>query len=98
MTTRMRGRLERAEAWRNRLLEAADDLNQTLVQALGTWGPYVASVARGEVRIRDESGRFTRKTTAEMRAAEALLHEVRVRLGRLELLFSRPRPSMWCTR
>jgi hypothetical protein len=44
LTTRMRGRIEREEAWRTPLVTAADDLNLHLAQALWTLGQLFPSL------------------------------------------------------
>ena len=89
VTTRMRGRIEREEAWRTRLIEAADNLNGVLARVLRTLGslvPYAA--ASQELRLRKDDGTLTDRTAAILESVWALLNEVEVLLSHLELLFS----------
>jgi hypothetical protein len=86
VTTRMRGRLEREEAWRTRLIEAADNLNGALSRALRTLGNLLAP--SGRPPFRSEDGTITEPTAAALESVWALLNEVGVLLSHLELLFS----------
>jgi hypothetical protein len=83
VTTRMRGRLEREEAWRTRLIEAADNLNGALSRVLRTLGSLL-----GELPLRREDRTPTERTAAALESVWALLNEVEVLLSHLELLFS----------
>jgi hypothetical protein len=87
VTTRMRGRLEREEAWRTRLIEAADNLNGALSRVLRTLGNLLSSASIGKP-LRSEDGTLTESTAAALESAWALLNEVGVLLSHLELLFS----------
>jgi hypothetical protein len=88
MTTRMRGRFEREEAWRTRLITAADDLNNTLVQALWALGSLLPSVARGERRLRNDDGTLTEEATTSIKSLRDLQDQAEVALVRVELLYS----------
>jgi hypothetical protein len=65
VTTRMRGRLEREEAWRTRLIEAADNLNGALSRVLRTLGNLLGGALRGEP-LRSEDGTLTEPTAAAL--------------------------------
>lgn len=88
VTTRMRGRLEREEAWRTRLIEAADNLNGALSRVLRTLGSLVGSASIGELPLRRDDGTPTERTAADLESVWALLNDVEVLLSHLELLFS----------
>lgn len=88
VTTRMRGRLEREEAWRTRLIEAADNLNGGLVRALRPLGNLLANASRGELPLRSKDGTLTEHTAAVLTSVWALLDELEVSLSHVELLFS----------
>jgi len=87
MTTRMRGRIEREEEWRTRLIEAADDLNKMLVRVAWTLGGLLPSRARGEQPLRDENGDLTDETAKELDSAAELMREAEAAFGRIELLY-----------
>ena len=87
VTTRMRGRLEREEAWRTRLIEAADNLNGALSRVLRTLGNLLGGALSREP-LRSEDGTLTEPTAAALESVWALLNEVGVSLSHLELLFS----------
>jgi hypothetical protein len=84
LTTFWRIRHERAEAWRTRLLDAADDFTTGALQALmkleyvndWLWHSHEA----GE-------GYLSEKEAAAMREADGLIQEARSRLARIQLLF-----------
>jgi hypothetical protein len=84
----MRGRLEREEAWRTRLIEAADNLNGALSRVLRILGNLLASASSGRTPLRSEDGTATELTAAALESVWALLNEVGVLLSHLELLFS----------
>jgi hypothetical protein len=88
LTTRAQSRHAREEAWRTRLIEAADDLNQLLVQGLGDLGSLSARLARGEIPHHDSAGAVTAECMQETGAIRAVLDQGRMRLARLELLMS----------
>jgi hypothetical protein len=87
LTTVTRGRLEREEAWRTRLIEAAVSLNDALVAmmvAAGSWIPYAS---RGESPLRDESGELTSKVREEITEGWDLREQVESPMSRLGMLF-----------
>jgi hypothetical protein len=89
MTTRMRGRLEREEAWRTRLIQSADEMNVTLVTALGTLGNLLPAASIGDVPLRGSDGStFTPEARAKIESVDEVLNQAQVQLARLELLFS----------
>jgi hypothetical protein len=88
VTTRMRGRLEREEAWRTRLIEAADNLNGALSRVLRTLGNLLAQATSGVSPLRSEDGTLTEPTAAALESVWAFLNELEVLLSQLELLFS----------
>jgi hypothetical protein len=88
VTTRMRGRLEREEAWRTRLIEAADNLNAALARVLRTLGGLVGRASIGELPLRREDGTPTEQTAAALESVWTQLNDVEVLLSHLELLFS----------
>jgi hypothetical protein len=88
VTTRMRGRLEREEAWRTRLIEAADNFNGALSRVLRTLGNLVGGATAGDRPLRREGGAPTERTEAALESVWTLLNEVEVLLSHLELLFS----------
>src|SRR6266550_7927702 len=87
LTTRMRGRIEREEAWRTRLLEAAEDLNRVLVQGARALGEFLPRAARGELPLRETDGSLTDETAAGVQSASDLFIQAEPSLARLELLF-----------
>jgi hypothetical protein len=87
LTTRMRGRIEREEAWRTRLIEATDELNGVLVAALTTLGGLLPGASRGETPLRSGDA-LTPETADVLASARDLLNQAEVRLSRVELLFS----------
>ena len=85
VTTRMRGRLEREEAWRTRLIEAADNFNGVLSRMLRTLGTLIPRASRGELPLRRDDGTPTEDTAAALESVWALLMEAEVLLSHLEL-------------
>jgi hypothetical protein len=87
VTTRTRGTIERDEAWRTRLVDAADSflaqLGRTVNAIPHSW---LAAVEEGEASLRDEEDR-----TPEAEAAAAAFAEEKGQLlplmSRIELLF-----------
>jgi hypothetical protein len=88
LTTRSQSRHAREEAWRTRLIEAADDLNQLLVQGLGALGTLSARLGRGDIPHHDGAGELTAECAEETAAVRTVLDQGRVQLARLELLMS----------
>jgi hypothetical protein len=86
LTTRMRGRIEREEAWRSRLFEATDEFSRVLVTALRALGGLLPSASRGERRLREENGELTEETARTASSLSDLLDATELRLGHLELL------------
>jgi hypothetical protein len=86
LTTRVRGRQEREEAWRSRLIDAADEFAQVLVHVLRTLGTVLPEISRGERQLRGASGSPTRETVAVISSARRFLDDAELRLGHLELL------------
>jgi hypothetical protein len=86
MTTRMQSRSGREEAWRTRLIEAADDLDRVLVQTVTLLGTFLGRAERGELRLRTDRGQLTKAVQTDVESAWHLLQDVEVRLGHLELL------------
>jgi hypothetical protein len=88
LTTRQQSRHAREEAWRTRLIEAADDLNQLLVQGLSALGTLSARLGRGDLLQRDGAGVLNAECAQETAAIRTVLDQGRVQLARLELLMS----------
>jgi hypothetical protein len=86
LTTRMQGRHEREEAWRTRLIDAADSLDQTLTEALTTLGRLLPRVARGEERLRAEDGALTQEAAKNLDTVRALMTQAELQLSHMELL------------
>jgi hypothetical protein len=84
----MRGRIEREEAWRTRLIESADNLYTILVKMLRSLGDLLPLASRGEVPLRNEAGTLTEQSAERLTSIWSCLDEAEVLLGHLELLFS----------
>jgi len=91
LTTRMRERFEREEAWRNRLIDAADDYNKRLVDALWKLGGLLPSAARGNRQLRT-GDELAEETKAVLDSVADCLHDAEVRFGHMELLFRADSP------
>jgi hypothetical protein len=102
--TWLRIRHEREEAFRDRLITAADDLSTGLLQAIiALEDAYQACLDRGFVDgesrliIRDpKTGQVAFEITEALKHAERVIAEARARSARVSLLFgpvSAPRPS-----
>jgi hypothetical protein len=87
LTTRMRGRIEREEAWRTRLIETAEDLNGVLVQTARTLGGFLPRAARGEHPLRKPDGTLTDEAAAGVQTASDLCVQAEASLARFELMF-----------
>jgi hypothetical protein len=83
-STFWRIRHERAEAWRSRLLDAADDFATGVLQAL-----MKLERMSGWIAFSDDSdyGYLTTAQAEGMKEADALIAEARARLARIHLLF-----------
>jgi hypothetical protein len=87
LTTRLQGRHEREEAWRNRLIHATHDLNGVLVQALTTVGGLLVRVESSEGgRLRTDSGELVPQTATTIEGVRRLVDQARLQLAHLELL------------
>src|SRR5262249_16322102 len=88
LTTRMRGHIEREEAWRGRLIEASDALYPTLAAYLTEFGALLPRAASGDTPLRNKDGSLTDEVAAAVKAGDEYAMEIEQRLGHLELLFS----------
>ena len=66
VTTRLRGRLEREEAWRTRLIEAADNFNGAISRTLWTLGGLLPSASIGAIPLRNEDGTLAEDAAAAL--------------------------------
>lgn len=90
LPTRMRGRLEREEAWRTRLIEAADEFYRVLVGELRALGGLIFSVSIGDRPLWQEDGTLDSEIADAIKAALQLSDEAEIQLSRIELLFGSP--------
>ncbi len=88
ITTRMRGRIERDEAWRTRLLDASEAF---LVQLDRTTGaiPYswLVSIESNKRPLRSDDGQLTTEAQSAVAAFEAEKASLMPLRARIELLF-----------
>lgn len=90
LTTWLRGRLEREEAWRTRLIEAADDVATALSQAdLDFNAILVRDVAEARRPLRDLDGTFTKEVAESLTASMNGIRRANRFLTRVELLYGR---------
>lgn len=87
LTTLTRGRIEREEAWRTRLIDAADDFNQYLVTTLRQIGDWLPEVANGHLSLRDTTGTLDNDMRSIIKDARKQLAEVETASARVVLLF-----------
>jgi hypothetical protein len=94
-------RHEREEAFRERLITAADEFSTHLLQAIiGLDEARSACVKHGfittgsQITIRDEAGKIPSEIEEALQRSRALITEARARSGRVSLLIS----CRWCRR
>lgn len=88
LTVRVRGRIEREEAWRARLIEAADELTKVLVAALNREGNLLTLASRGDRQLFGRHMKVRSETEETLNWIGDRLREAWVALGRVELLFT----------
>ena len=88
LTTWLRGRIEREEAWRTRLIEAADDVASALSQAdLDFNAILVGDVAERRLPLHTSGGTLTKDVKDSLRASLEGLRKANRLLTRIELLY-----------
>jgi hypothetical protein len=86
LTTRLQGRHEREEAWRNRLIEAVHAFNGQVVKALTDTGGLLPGASRGEYPLRGEDGNLTEPAAGVVGSTAVVRDEMELALAHLELL------------
>ena len=90
MTTWLRGRIERDEAWRTRMIEAADDLASALSQAdLDFNAILIGDVAEARRPLRNPDGTLSKDVARSMKASLDGVRKANRLLTRVELLYGR---------
>jgi hypothetical protein len=92
ITTWLGGRIQREEAWRTRLIEAADDLGCDLAEALLEVGRVIGEAERFGLAIR-EAGKPTGAVIQRVAEVRTKINRGRVRLSRVGLLFGADSPT-----
>jgi hypothetical protein len=87
LTTWVRGRFEREEAWRTRLIEAADGLSAATAGALLLGGELVWEYEQPASALRDKTGKLTQSGIARISEVRRANNDARVLLTRVQLLF-----------
>lgn len=86
LTTRLQGRHEREEAWRNRLIAAVHAFNVVLVKALSNTGDFLPGASRGEYALRGADGKLTERAAEVVGSTKLVRNEADLALAHLELL------------
>jgi hypothetical protein len=88
LTTWLRGRIEREEAWRTRMIEAADDVASALSQAdLDFNAILIGDVAEARHPLRNSDGTLSKKVAGSMKASLEGVRKANQLLTRIELLY-----------
>jgi hypothetical protein len=88
LTTRMRGTIEREEAWRTRIIEAADDVASALSQAdLDFNAILFRDAADGRRQLRAPDGTLEKDVSGSLRACLDGVRRANKLLSRVELLY-----------
>jgi hypothetical protein len=88
LTTWLRGQIEREEAWRTRLIEAADDVANALSQAdLDFNAILIRDVAESRYTLRGPDGAFAREVVRSLKASLDGVRKANRLLTRVELLY-----------
>jgi hypothetical protein len=94
LTTRMRGAIEREEAWRTRIIEAADDVASALSQAdLDFNAILFRDIADGRRQLRAPDGALEKDVSASLRACLDGVRRANKLLSRVELLYGPESPA-----
>jgi hypothetical protein len=88
ITTRLRGRIEHDEAWRTRMIDAADEFKQAIADALLAFktGP-LKSVVAGSPVARDAGGSLAPEGTNDLVTVEVDIMKAYRLLARIQLIF-----------
>lgn len=91
ITTSLRGRIERDEAWRTRLIEAADEYQAAMSGALLAYEEaLLADAAAGKRPVRNEHGDLAEALADVVKAGEEQSTRVNQLLYRILLLYGGP--------
>jgi hypothetical protein len=88
LTTWLRGRIERAEAWRTRLIQAADDFQSPMAEAfLDFKTGELNAAANGERPLHEPGGELRQEIADSIRKSREASTHAHQRLTRIQLLF-----------
>jgi hypothetical protein len=93
LTTWFRGRFEREEAWRTRLIDAADSLSAAMANTLLLGGELLWDYEQEAAALRDAKGNLTESGRERAREVRHSNNAARVLLTRVQLLYGGGSPA-----